>query len=295
MTRLTVDEKYIKLIQDQIKSSFSFSYSEILRQLRDGVIVPGKAASGLIAEKIVAEHVNSALGFHVNSALQGLNKDQYAYAVKQIAGSLKLKYIPNFDVKDIQALKILTNSNVFLTSKYYDNQHSEKLREEFSKIFQDGERIEEISKNILPHINKANGGSAAYAKMLCRTASTNCRSVAQGNAYEKYAVEEYKIWGPDDAATCSVCAFFHDRVFPTKYALKMRDKLLKIDSEKLGYDKAIKKIKKANTWINEKTLNEKYGNLKTQNEKNNLKIVKADPGLALPTYHGGCRCSTVIA
>lgn len=203
----------------------------------------------------------------------------------------------DWNIEHTEALNILRKNNVFQVSKYYDRLESIGIVEKISESFQSaGRNVDNIVKELRKNIEPVRTTAKAYNEMLVNTVGQNARNISQVkdriNAGYKYS----KIIGFRDELTCPICKKMIGRVFKTSEQLKVVDDYLSVDYEKLGYDKAIDKIKKIKPWLTVKDA-EDIPAVDYQSDKENYsasKIIvnKLNPGLLLPTYHGRCRCET---
>lgn len=201
----------------------------------------------------------------------------------------------DWNIEHTEALNILRKNNVFQVSKYYDRLESIGIVDKISESFQSGGRnVDNIIKELRKNIEPVRTTAKAYNSMLVNTVGQNARNISQVkdriNAGYKYS----KIIGFRDELTCPICKKMIGRVFKVSEQLKVVDNYLSVDYEKLGYDKAIDKIKKIKPWLTVKDAEDipavDYGNDQDNYKESRKLITNISSGVILAPYHGNCRC-----
>ena len=201
----------------------------------------------------------------------------------------------DWNIEHTEALNILRKNNVFQVSRYFNQLESIGIVDKISESFQSGGRnVDNIVKELRTNIEPVRTTAKAYNSMLVNTVGQNARNISQVKDFVNAGFKYTKIIGFRDELTCPICKKMIGRIFKTSEQLKVADDYLSVDYEKLGYKKAIDKIKEVKPWLTVKDAEEipavDYENNQDNYKESKKLITNIGSGVVLAPLHANCRC-----
>lgn len=195
---------------------------------------------------------------------------------------------PSLTLADKQAIAALTEHQVFWIGKFYKSGLSKKIGQLVREtILETGMGSVSAGKVLRKTLEDAfsfvqipkgfNGTPQSYFEMLSANTATVARVTGQLRSFAEIGITTYRISNPGDKRTCQRCAFMNGREFTVTQGLRQMEADLNADSPEA--------VKEVHPWLT----------LKEMKAVGTTNTALAKAGLALPTYHGKCRCTVDIS
>ncbi len=269
------DKAYNKLL-NKLRDAIATAYDEVTRAaLKECVeylvnkgsasFLPGDAtAIDEILQKKLGKDFESVVTDDINKLTQDILKLGKVEVLKPIGMKL------SFDVKDVEASKILAEQNLFWVGGHYNENLKKKFDELTAGYFDSDKTIEQIADDFEKNFGKLTEQGQQYFYDLAEHQTNTVRELGKVNGFEQAGVRYYEIRAIIDDRTSEICQRMNGTIFPVERAVEYRDNILSLKDPEA--------IKEASPWLSPEEVN----------------VLPSDdgelpPGLSLPPYHFRCR------
>lgn len=282
--RRRLEQKIARAIQQAWEAETEEAYEEAVRLLEQYSRELDKLHAGKIADELGAFMSGRLIQVVIDKKI--VDHIYYAYdmAGERTAKHLKLPYALTF--MDERAKDWLTKDMIYWIGNFYDDFIKEAVTgtviqyaiEEGQDYWTTGQRIKEVlvgTYEIPPKYLPASYIRAeAYWKLLASNAVTRATVFGRIEPMLAADVKEYEILTAEDERVCPLCGRMHGKKFKIAHAVELRDRILNAETPE--------DIKTIHPWH------------KTQEIESWEPEALARIGMALPPFHGTCRCDIVV-
>jgi len=289
INRDKIDIAYLKQLNAALSSSLQEAKKLIMRHIEQmgWDKIDNAPYSSAIIEAQFAEVV-ARISIPQLSALVG---EQYKDMLKKSSRVLKDAQL-NWDIKDSNTIKMLSDNNSLFVSKFYDHSQAGKVRKNVLKIFEQGKSRDQVASEMVTELSRVSKAGKVYNEIMVKAASSRARSFAQVRKFEKIGRTHFEWFGYKDERTCPICSSGIGSKFEVAQQLEIMEKYLAIDyGANTSYETAIAEVKRVAPWFG---YDEKEDKLYTGSGEDKKYYTQEQfrSKVSLPC-HGLCRCEWV--
>ena len=240
--------------------------------------------------RMIADGLNVTMSTDLMEAMSSTRLVDHIYYTYDMAGNrtakkLKVPYV--FTIVDQKAKDWLVKDTVYWIGNFYNSFVRDAVTqtviqyaiEEGQNYWTTGQRIKEVLGGTYEIPPKYLPGSyiraESYWQLLASNATTRANIFGQIEPMLAADVTEYEILAAHDERMCPLCGKMDGKRFSIEHAVKLRDDMMNA--------KTPEDVKTVHPWHTVKDI------------KSWAPEELAGQGMALPPFHGSCRCDIVVS
>jgi hypothetical protein len=192
-----------------------------------------------------------------------------------------------YGIKENKVVVKMQQQHLFWIGNRFDSDLREKFQDKIISALGEGITKHKLADLLKQEFKGMGKNSDVYWQGLAEHTSLRVRQFGRLEGYRKSGASHYRLKNPMDHRTSDICRALisENRLYKLSEALEVRDKLLNINPEKVGLDRAKEEIKALAPWVKESSIvRDKSGN----------PIGVTGSYSPFPPFHWKCRTKTEI-
>ncbi len=268
-------EKLLGKLRDSIATTYDEQTRAALNEVIEYLVNKGSekfvSADAVAIDEILQRRLGKDFQTVVTDDVNTLTKEILKLGKNEVLKPLDIKL--SFNVKDVEASKILADQNLFWIGNHYDDNLKKKFDDLTSSYFDGDKTIKQIADDFEKNFGKLTDQGQQYFYDLAEHQTNTVRELGKVNGFEQAGVDYYEVRAIMDDRTSEICQRMNGTIFPVERSIEYRDNILSLTNPD--------DIKEASPWLNAEQV--------AQLPENDADL---PPGLSLPPYH--FRCRTIV-